>query len=257
MVRKGLGVDPEDVTLVVAWLERYRPQQPVSLPEALNKALRDKGGPSVGTVNNPSGNNQYRKQDNFDNYQSYPLEESKQQQSIGGGGTSAAYTVARLQRDEPALYGRVQRGELSANAAAIEAGWRKQQDRYSLPNDPTAAGRYLAQRVDKEWLQAMVDVYMKAGACGYLRARGSDDLFGSTPLSMLQLPQTKRERSASLVGQWERSPAKLCSFLVLIVMTNLMFVKCARLPYSLHGERAHHTSQRCDVRGRFVLATSC
>lgn len=40
-------------------------------------------------------------------------------------GTSRKVTEARLRRDHPALYEAVQRGELSANAAAIEAGFRK------------------------------------------------------------------------------------------------------------------------------------
>lgn len=40
-------------------------------------------------------------------------------------GTSASYTLARLARDRPDLLKRVQANELSANAAAIEAGWRK------------------------------------------------------------------------------------------------------------------------------------
>jgi hypothetical protein len=40
-------------------------------------------------------------------------------------GNSRAYTLARLARDHPELAIRVHAGELSAHAAAIEAGWRK------------------------------------------------------------------------------------------------------------------------------------
>ncbi len=40
-------------------------------------------------------------------------------------GRGAAYTLARLDRDEPKLAEKVRAGELSANAAAIEAGFRK------------------------------------------------------------------------------------------------------------------------------------
>jgi hypothetical protein len=39
-------------------------------------------------------------------------------------GTSRAYTLARLKREKSDLYERVKAKELSANAAAIEAGWR-------------------------------------------------------------------------------------------------------------------------------------
>lgn len=41
------------------------------------------------------------------------------------GGNSRAYTLARLKRERPDLFKRVVAGELSANAAAIEAEWRK------------------------------------------------------------------------------------------------------------------------------------
>lgn len=40
-------------------------------------------------------------------------------------GTTRAYTLSRLKRESPELFGRVCAGELSANAAAIEAGFRK------------------------------------------------------------------------------------------------------------------------------------
>jgi hypothetical protein len=40
-------------------------------------------------------------------------------------GTTAAYTLARLMEERPDLYERVKAGEISANAAAVEAGWRR------------------------------------------------------------------------------------------------------------------------------------
>ena len=40
-------------------------------------------------------------------------------------GNSRAYTVSRLQRQRPDLFAQVAAGELSANAAAIKAGFRK------------------------------------------------------------------------------------------------------------------------------------
>jgi hypothetical protein len=41
-------------------------------------------------------------------------------------GTTLAYTLNRLKRERPDLFERVVAREMSANAAAIEAGWRKQ-----------------------------------------------------------------------------------------------------------------------------------
>ena len=40
-------------------------------------------------------------------------------------GTSRAYTLVRLKNERPDLFDRVVAKELTANAAAIEAGWRK------------------------------------------------------------------------------------------------------------------------------------
>jgi hypothetical protein len=40
-------------------------------------------------------------------------------------GTSRAYTVSRLQREAPELFAQVAAGTISANAAAIKAGFRK------------------------------------------------------------------------------------------------------------------------------------
>ena len=40
-------------------------------------------------------------------------------------GNSRAYTVSRLQRESPELFAKVAAGQISANAAAIKAGFRK------------------------------------------------------------------------------------------------------------------------------------
>jgi hypothetical protein len=40
-------------------------------------------------------------------------------------GNSSTYTIARLKRDNPELAERVVNGELSANKAAIQAGFRR------------------------------------------------------------------------------------------------------------------------------------
>lgn len=47
------------------------------------------------------------------------------EQPSGQGGNSRAYSIARLKRDRPDLADMVIAGELSANAAAVEAGFRK------------------------------------------------------------------------------------------------------------------------------------
>jgi len=46
-------------------------------------------------------------------------------QPISKGTGNKAYTLSRLKRETPELFASVVRGELSANAAAVKAGWRK------------------------------------------------------------------------------------------------------------------------------------
>jgi len=47
-------------------------------------------------------------------------------------GNSRSYTLSRLSKARPDLFAKVKAGELSANAAAIEAGWRKQPSELAL-----------------------------------------------------------------------------------------------------------------------------
>jgi len=65
------------------------------------------------------------------------------------GGTNRAYVLARLRRDQPELAARVDAGEMSAHAAAVELGWAKrpqtvhgedcnQARRRPFPFDPAA-----------------------------------------------------------------------------------------------------------------------
>jgi len=65
-----------------------------------------------------------------------------------------ASTVARLKRDNPALAERVIRGELSANAAAIEAGFRK--PTWTAPDDPERLAARVRQRYPG-WTMVRVD----------------------------------------------------------------------------------------------------
>lgn len=78
-------------------------------------------------------------------------------------GTSLDYLTARIARDRPDILEDMKEGKYrSVRQAAIEAGIVNARVRYSLPDDPIAAGRYLAQRVDKDWLLSMVDEFMKS-----------------------------------------------------------------------------------------------
>lgn len=71
-------------------------------------------------------------------------------------GTSTTYTVARLKRDRPDLAERVINGELSPNAAAIEAGIRKKTK--SIPIDsPESAIKGLLKVFSLEQLRKAIN----------------------------------------------------------------------------------------------------
>jgi hypothetical protein len=55
----------------------------------------------------------------------YQVGNAKLAPSPSSGGMCATYTLARLRRDRPDLAAQVEAGELSAHAAAIEAGFRR------------------------------------------------------------------------------------------------------------------------------------
>lgn len=63
-------------------------------------------------------------------------------------GTDSSYTVARLERDRPDLAARVAAGELSANAAAIEAGFRPKT--VTIPLTVDGATRLMLRLSDDE-----------------------------------------------------------------------------------------------------------
>jgi hypothetical protein len=64
--------------------------------------------------------------------------------TLSSQGTSKAYTVSRLKRDRPDLFEKVVAGELSANRAAIEAGFRRR-------------ARTMSENLDYLWAKATPD----------------------------------------------------------------------------------------------------
>jgi hypothetical protein len=64
--------------------------------------------------------------------------------SLSGSGTEATYTLRRLKRDRPELAARVVAGEITANAAAIDAGFRRKT--WQAPSDADACAVAIAKR---------------------------------------------------------------------------------------------------------------
>ena len=100
-------------------------------------------------------------------------------------------TLARLHRDSPGLYDRVVAGELSANRAAIQAGFRK--PTASIPVDtPEAAVTALLRRFDRDALLAV------------LRAQ-LEEFFGPKAKAALAVGQAQGGREHAL-GSREPKP---------------------------------------------------
>jgi hypothetical protein len=97
MIREGYQLQPDEIAIAVRWLELNPPNEPVSLDQAIT--LGKRGRPKKG--------------------------EEKHGNAILKPGTHRAYILARLDRDRSPLAAKVRSGELSANAAAIKAGFRK------------------------------------------------------------------------------------------------------------------------------------
>jgi hypothetical protein len=67
----------------------------------------------------------------------------------------ATYALQRLKRDRPDIADKVVRGELSANAAAIEAGFRPRKVSINM-EDAHSAARSLLRHMDAETLNELV-----------------------------------------------------------------------------------------------------
>lgn len=98
-LRDGLQLDPEVVDLALKGLRLTDPQKAIGLDEVV--ILGKRGRPKTG-------------------------EEKGDNVTLKSRGNARAYTLARLVRDgETDLAAKVRAGEISANAAALKAGFRK------------------------------------------------------------------------------------------------------------------------------------
>ena len=120
-LRNGLEIDPELVGWAVEGLKSLSPDEPVTLERAV--ALGRHGGKREGAGRPPASKEQ----------QPQPADHNPEVNQVGdhqvdyvsSGGTTKRYIVARLDRDHPELAEKVRAGDLSANAAAVKAGFRK------------------------------------------------------------------------------------------------------------------------------------
>ena len=83
-----------------------------------------------------------------------PKKESNNNIMPSTQGTGKAYTVSRLKRESPELLQQVVAGELSANAAAIKAGFRKPVA--LLPKDPAKAAQAIRDKMGVDYWNELI-----------------------------------------------------------------------------------------------------
>lgn len=69
-------------------------------------------------------------------------------------GTAETYTLSRLKRDRKDLFDRVIDGEMSANAAAIEAGFREK--KVTVPAGLFGLARWIKSHYDKDQIEDLI-----------------------------------------------------------------------------------------------------
>jgi hypothetical protein len=134
MIRDGYGLKPNEIKIAVDWLELNPPGDPISLDE-----VRRLAGREIGISGGKPGPGRGKKT-------------GSDTTRFSGRGTG--YILARLDRDRPELAAKVRAGKLSANAAAIEAGFRKQSTPIEralklLPKLTRTELRHLRARIDE------------------------------------------------------------------------------------------------------------
>jgi hypothetical protein len=115
-IREGLGLDPDMVEWALVGLERTKPEEAAPFRSMVE----------LGKRGAPKGNKNAAKVQDEEAIPISDLGQNKPSNRSIVFGTGFAYTLARLKRDRPDLAAQVETGKLSANAAAITAGFRKQ-----------------------------------------------------------------------------------------------------------------------------------
>ena len=119
MIREGYDLEPSKVELALAWLKANGTGKPIGIGEIKEKIAEAKDNPLL-----PPDFKEGRP----------PKDNPKSVDNINTskGGTDTKYTLRRLARDAPEMLDRIEAGELSVNAAAIQAGIRKKPTAYEI-----------------------------------------------------------------------------------------------------------------------------
>lgn len=119
----------------------------------------DRPGPKEGTVNNPNRDESGR----FATGDTHNPYAHKDYGSESKYGTRASYLLERLSPEDAAEIGEGRKYRTVYEAARKTGIVKDRGQRLCMyADDPEAAGRYLAERVDAEWMLACYDAFMKA-----------------------------------------------------------------------------------------------
>jgi hypothetical protein len=133
----GMGLGREDFKKLLTLKHRYEKQDRAvrEQVDAVRTKARDLLHPELADNGGDRKSEQYQ----FDNIK-----------LKHGGGTSETYTLRRLKRDRSDLAQKVISGEMSANAAAIEAGFRDKT--FTVSSNVDKAARTLRKHFDPDEL---------------------------------------------------------------------------------------------------------
>ncbi len=156
-----------------------------AMRETVGRLLREEV-PELAEHRRPTKEEQARKRDNT---------------NLKGRGTSAAYILARLKRDRPDLAEKVVSGEMSANAAAIEAGFRKKT--FTVPEDiPGLAQALVNKGIDRDELhKAMGEILGEPQAESTPEPTSPGDRSPKTPAPAPKKPRYKRYKDGSVARE--------------------------------------------------------
>lgn len=136
---QGLSASVDDIKTLVSLRHRH---------EGIDSATRERMDwlrAQVWDLLNPEGRRPGRpkKTDNADNVRNKAF------------GNDPDYALRRLKRDNPELASRVLRGEISAHAAAVEAGFRPKT--ITVPLNPEKMARAIRRRLDDDEIDTLIN----------------------------------------------------------------------------------------------------
>jgi hypothetical protein len=125
MIRDGYGLQPDEIALVVRWLELKPPHgEPIPLEQAKRLARQEQ-------AQQAEAEDKLNRREAGSHGRGRPLDVATKTDDVNvyrrPTGNTRAAALRRLLKHRPDIHARVLAGEITANAGMIEAGFRKPQ----------------------------------------------------------------------------------------------------------------------------------